>query len=175
MTVIRTERLVLRPFTLDDVDDYATIRRQQGLTRFLPSHTEDRAESDRIAAQIVEGFAGLWEDPGYGPWAVVHADQLIGHAGLRWVESEGSTEVLYLFAPAAHGQGFATEAARAALGYGFDVLGLDRIVAWAMEENTASLAVMQRLGMQRTPGLVTVFGVEAVEYWIARNFTGGRR
>jgi RimJ/RimL family protein N-acetyltransferase len=168
MTTITTERLLLRPFNEDDIPAYAAIRRQPGVTRFLPSHTDDPAESDRRAAATVRAFARLWDDPGYGPWAVIAGDRLIGHAGLRWVAEAGATEVLYLLDPAAHGRGYATEAARAALEFGFANLGLERIVAWAMAENTASTAVMERLGMRRNPEPVTVFGVRAVEYSATR-------
>lgn len=161
MTTIRTDRLVLRPFTPEDIPAYAAIRRKPGVTRFLPTPPRP-VDDDTRSARAVETFCATWTENGYGPWAVLLDGALIGHAGLRWVPEEGVTEVLYLFDPAHHGRGYATEAARAALGHGFGALGLDRIVAWAMPANTASLAVMERLGMQRHPGTVTVFGVEAV-------------
>ena len=169
MTVIHTKRLKLRPFAEDDIPAYAEIRRKPGVTRFLPSHTDDAAESAKRAAATVCAFAKLWDAGGYGPWAVEHTGDLIGHAGLRFVPEMNATEVLYLFDPAHHGKGLATEAGAAALKFGFETLGLDSIVAWALEENTASLAVMQRLGLERAPGLVTVFGVEAVESRMTTN------
>ena len=165
MTTIETDRLILRPFREDDIPDYAAIRRKPGVTRFLPSQTDDPEESDRRAVATLEAFIAAWEDPGYGPWAVVEkVGGLIGHLGLRHVPQQGVTEVLYLLDPAAQGRGLATEGAQAALDWGFGTLGLERIVAWALPENVASLAVMARLGMQRTTGLVTVFGLQAVEY-----------
>ncbi len=163
MTTIVTDRLTLRPFTEEDIPDYAEIRRMPGVTRFLPSHTDDVQESDRRAAAIVWAFAALWTSPGYGPWAVEHAGTLIGHAGLRFVAEMDATEVLFLLNPAHQGKGIATEAAGVALRFGFETLGLDDIVAWAMPQNHASLAVMQRIGMNRMPDLVTVSGVQAVE------------
>ena len=166
MTEIATKRLTLRPFRGDDIPAYAAIRRKPGVTRYLPSHTDDPVEADRRAAAVVHAFVALWDDPGYGPWAVVCDGQLIGHGGLRYVEEAKATELLYVLDPDYHGKGLATELARASLEYGFRRLGLSRIVAWAMPENARSLAVMQRLGMTRTPGLITVFGVEAVEYSI---------
>lgn len=162
MTTIRTERLILRPFVPEDLPAYAAIRRTPGVLRYLPKPAEP-IDNDTRSARAIETFRETWAENGYGPWAVLRGDMLIGHAGLRWVPEEEVTEVLYLLDPAHHGQGFATEAARAALHLGFGTLGLDRIVAWAMPENTASLAVMERLGMTRAAGTVTVFGVEAVE------------
>ena len=182
MTPIETDRLILRPFRRADLPAYAAIRRKPGVTRFLPSHTEDPEESYRRAAATLEAFGAAWRDRGYGPWAVVvKGGGLIGHLGLRHVAEQDATEVLFLLDPAMHGRGLATEGARAALDWGFGTLGLDRIVAWAMPENAASRSVMERLGMRRTPGLVTVFGLQAVEYsagiddWQKHVTTGGHR
>lgn len=166
MIVLRTSRLILRPFTVADIPAYQAVRRDPAVTRFLPSHTTDRSKADARAAETVQAFAALWDDPGYGPWAVVRHDTgaLIGHCGLRFVAQMDDTEVLYLLARHAWGQGYATEAAGAALNHGFQSLGLARIVAWAMQENVASQAVMARIGMTRSPGLVRVFGIDAVQY-----------
>jgi RimJ/RimL family protein N-acetyltransferase len=62
-----------------------------------------------------------------------------------------AVEVGWRLARDAWGQGYATEAARAALSYGFDVLGLDAIVSFTATTNAPSIAVMQRLGMTRDP------------------------
>lgn len=160
---LTTDRLVLRPFDTGDIAAYQAIRRAPGVTRFLPSHTDDLAESDQRAAATVEAFAALWDDPGYGPWAVVRDGTLIGHLGLRLLpEFHGQTELLYLLAPEAQGQGLATEGCRAALDWGFSHLGLERIVALALPENAASLAVMERLGMRREPELSEAFGLKVV-------------
>lgn len=175
MATTTTDRLTLRPFAEADIPAYAAIRRKPGVTRFLPGHTGDPAEADRRSAAAVRAFAGLWDDPGYGPWAVVLNGAVIGHGGLRRVDEEDATEVLYLLDPAARGNGYATEVARAALDYGFETLGLDRIVAWAMPENVPSLCVMDRAGLQRRPGTVTVFGIEAVEAAITRDDWAARQ
>ena len=167
MTTIRTERLVLRPFKEADLAAYAAIRRIPGVMRYLPRPAEP-IDDDARSAKAVKTFRAAWDSEGYGPWAVIAEGTLIGHAGLRFVPEEGVTEVLYLLDPAHHGRGYATEAARAALRHGFEMLGLERIVAWAMHDNTASLAVMRRIGMTRHPDTVTVFGVEAVECSIDR-------
>lgn len=163
MTTITTDRLTLRPFDVADIPAYAAIRRKPGVMRFLPRPAEPIDEDTR-SARALETFSATWAEHGYGPWAVLLAGDLIGHAGLRFVPEEGVTEVLYLFDPAHHGRGYATEAARAALDFGFGTLNLDRIVAWAMPANGASLAVMDRAGMTRRPNHVTVFGIEAVQY-----------
>ncbi len=76
------------------------------------------------------------------------ADQLIGFCGLRFIDETPEIEILYGLWPEFWRKGFATEAARAVLRYGFEVCGLDRIVAGADPPNSASLRVMERLGMK---------------------------
>ena len=165
MTTIRTERLILRPFTPGDLPAYAAIRRKPDVMRYLPRPPEP-VDQDTRSERALDYFRQCWQREGYGPWAVVLDGDLIGHAGLRYVPEEGVTEVLYLFDPDHHGRGYATEAAGAALDYGFGTLKLDRIFAWAMPQNAASLAVLHRLGMTRRPGLVTVFGIDVIEHRI---------
>jgi len=118
-------------------------------------------------------FAALWSDPkgpGYGPWALIEtdSDHLIGHLGLRRLdELGGETELLYALHPSSHGKGYATEGARAALEFGFEVLKLPRIIALAAPENAASLKVMENVGMTRLPGLTEAFGLQVVKTEIA--------
>ncbi|MEO0679263.1 MAG: GNAT family N-acetyltransferase [Pseudomonadota bacterium] len=163
--VVRTARLVLRPFEPADEPAYAAIRSQPAVARFLAGGEAGAAEGAEKAAALVPAFAALWDEVGYGPWAAVEAatGRLIGHLGLRRVaEFQDRTEVLYALDPTAQGRGYAVEGARAALRYAFDVLDLPEVVAFARPENLASLKVMERIGMARRPGLIEVFGVQAV-------------
>ena len=164
---LQTERLILRPFQRSDIPAYQAIRRKPGVTRFLPSHTVDPQEADRRAAAGVESFIQAWADDGYGPWAMTDRDGvLMGHLGLRVLpEMGGQTELLYLLDPVAQGRGLVAEGARAALTWGFSHLGPTRVLALAMPDNAGSLAVMDRLGMQRPPGngLVDAFGMKVVQ------------
>lgn len=80
---------------------------------------------------------------------------LVGHVVLGWLSAEHRQgEVGYVLNPAFGGQGFATEAARAMLGVGFEGLALHRIVARADARNSASIRVMERLGMAREAHLI---------------------
>ncbi len=88
---------------------------------------------ERKADGAVIGTAGLWRVPDYVP-------------GLA-----GQIEIGWRLAPEAWGHGYATEAARAILDHGFQVLGLDEIVAFTARTNLASQAVMRRLGMVHAP------------------------
>lgn len=160
-----TSRLILRPFQPEDLSAYAAIRSNPDVTRYLAGGAASAAQGAETAAKLVPQFAALWDDPGFGPWAVVEkaSGRLIGHLGLRLLpEFGGRTELLYALDPAFQKRGYAAEGAAAALTFGFDVLGLDTIIALALPENAASLTVMDRIGMTRRPGMVDVFGLSVI-------------
>lgn len=166
MDRIETGRLLLRPFGEGDGAAYRAIRRKPGVTRFLPSHTEDPEEAARRADATLAAFREAWARDGYGPWAVVEraSGRLAGHLGLRRLPERGETELLFLIDPGAQGRGYATEGGRAALACGFDRLALPEIAAFVLPENRASIAVLERLGMTRRAGLVRAFGLEVLRY-----------
>jgi RimJ/RimL family protein N-acetyltransferase len=113
-----------------------------------------RAESDAIVDHIEQEMAR----DGWGLWAVELADgaPFVGMVGLHRVRAElpcaPAVEVEWRLHPDAWGHGYATEAAAAALRFGFDEAGLDEIVAFTTTLNTRSQAVMERIGMVRDPG-----------------------
>lgn len=163
---VETARLRLRPFRAGDEPAYAAIRAKPAIARFLPGGEPGAARAAETAARLVPAFAALWDaPPGYGPWAVELSETgaLIGHLGLRRLdEFEGRTELLYAIDPAHQGRGLATEGCRAALAFGFETLRLEEVIALALPENAASLAVMTRIGMRLAPGRVDVFGLSVV-------------
>ncbi len=162
---VETSRLILRPFQPDDLPAYAAIRSNPDVARYLPGGPASAAKGAETAAKLVPNFAALWDDPGYGPWALVEkaGDRLIGHLGLRLLPDFGDrTELLYAIGPAFQKRGYAREGAKAALTFGFEVLRLDTITALALPENQASLRVMEAVGMTTRPGKVDVFGLVAI-------------
>lgn len=162
---VETEHLILRPFELGDEADYAAIWSRPEVARYLAGGVASAAQGAAIAARLGPAFAALWDDPGYGPWAVVEraTGHLIGHLGLRLQpEFHGRTELLNALRPGAQGKGYAAEGAATTLSFGFDTLDLPTIIALALPQNEASLKVMHRVGMTRRPGLVEVFGLRAV-------------
>lgn len=142
--VLTTERLTLRPLVPADAEPYAAMRFHPKVTRWLPAEPLDPAEAVRTT---IERFAAAWQHRRYAPWGVFREGRLIGHGGLNYVPDFDQTEVLWALHPDAWGHGYATEVARAALGYGFDVLGLDLIFAITLPDNHASQAVMKQLGL----------------------------
>ena len=150
--ILDTPRLRLRPFALHDVPALAAIRAEPGALRWMPGGEAGTARAAVDAARLVEIWGRAWAEarPGYAPWAAVEraGGALAGQVGLRWLPFEGGvTEVLWMLGAAHRGRGLATEAARAALGWGFGTLGLAAVECFVMPGNAASLAVVRRLGM----------------------------
>lgn len=158
MTVLRTERLVLRPLEPADAEAYAGMRYHPEVAKWLPAG--DLAPLDGARATI-ERFDRSWRECRYAPWGVFLADRLIGHGGLNYVPEFGATEVLWALHPDAWGRGYATETARAAIDYGFGEIGLKLIFAITKPDNYPSQAVMKRLGLKYTKDVVYK-GIEAV-------------
>jgi RimJ/RimL family protein N-acetyltransferase len=113
----------------------------------------DRAESDALAARIRDAFARR----GFGLWAVEvpGVADFIGFVGLTVPHFEAHftpcVEIGWRLARDHWGHGYASEAARAALDFGFWHLGLHEIVSFTTEANQRSRAVMERIGMIRSP------------------------
>jgi RimJ/RimL family protein N-acetyltransferase len=112
-----------------------------------------RAQSDELIEAIEAGF----EVNGFGLWALElrESGEFIGFTGLAVPAFEAhftpAVEVGWRLARSAWGNGYATEAARAALAFGFEEAGLDEIVSFTTAGNRRSLAVMERLGMSHDP------------------------
>lgn len=150
--MIETDRLVLRPLQLTD---------QEALHRVLSDprvvadwiDTNGQGFDERQTADYLDAQLQFWRDHGYGKWAVVPktGGTLIGYCGLSPVdylpEVEPAIEIGYRLTPSHWNMGYATEAAGAALAFGFDELGLDRIVAVHTSTNVASARVIRKLGM----------------------------
>ena len=93
--------------------------------------------------------------------------QVIGQSGLRFVDEVGETEILYAYSRSSWGRGLATEAGRATLDFGFEQTPLQRIVAYAVPDNTASTRVMEKLGMT-DEGTDRLWDMDLVRYTIGR-------
>ncbi|HLW37738.1 MAG TPA: GNAT family N-acetyltransferase [Candidatus Eremiobacteraceae bacterium] len=147
---LKTPRLLLRPFSMDDLDAHAEILRDPLVTRYLPRGPFAPEEARAISTRVLDHFIGHWERHEFGVWGVVEATTglLIGQCGLNYLPDNPEVEVLYLLARAAWGRGLATEAACASVQYGFEVVGLNRIVGITMPENVASQRVLTKAGLR---------------------------
>jgi RimJ/RimL family protein N-acetyltransferase len=153
---IETERLLLRGFTEGDLDALLAIESHAEVHRWLYTEPRTPAEvRERLDARI--GETALRDEGDTLSVACVRRDtgELIGGCILQWVSREHRTgEVGFIFHPDHHGQGFATEAARPLLDFGFDVAGLHRIIGRLEARNAASARVLEKLGMRREALLI---------------------
>jgi RimJ/RimL family protein N-acetyltransferase len=143
--VLRTSRLLLRPWRDEDIAPFLEMSADSGVMEYLPAADEGWAARARAH----------WDEHGFGQWVVELSDEasFVGIVGLSIVAYEApftpAVEVAWRLARPYWGHGYATEAAWAALDYGFSALGLEEIVALTVPANQRSRRVMERLGMTR--------------------------
>jgi RimJ/RimL family protein N-acetyltransferase len=151
-TVLRTARLILRPWREADRDAFAALNADPRVMEYFPSPLS-RAESDAGAVRITAHF----EAQGFGFWAaeVVGGAPFIGFIGLAVpsfvAHFTPCTEIGWRLAHDAWGLGYATEGARAVVQFAFETLGRQEIVAMTAPANRRSRRVMEKLGMRRDP------------------------
>ena len=149
---LTTPRLILRRWHEADLEPFARLNADPDVMEFF-SHPLDRAASDGFVERIEAQFGRR----GYGLWAVERpADgAFLGFTGLAYQAFEAAftpcVEVGWRFARAAWGHGYATEAAREALRFGFETVGLPGIVSLTSVGHERSRRVMERLGMRHDP------------------------
>ena len=147
---LSTKRLRMRRWRDGDREPFAALNADPEVMRYFPA-TQDRAASDAFVDRIERRF----DEQGFGLWAleVRATGEFIGFAGLNAmpdnVPGAGGQEVGWRLARSAWHRGYATEAGAAALGVGFDGVGLEQIWSMTAVTNTPSQAVMKRLGMSR--------------------------
>lgn len=142
LPVLQTNRLIIRTFELADWVAVYRYTSQPDVMTWIPDGTFDEMQARTfVTLQSVEPTA----------YAVVLAatQRLIGHLVFHPWFAPRTYEVGWVFDPDVHRQGYATEAARAALAYGFETMGLHRIIATCQPQNPASFRVMEKLGMRR--------------------------
>lgn len=161
---LETERLRLRPFQLSDFDDYAAMCGDPEVARYL-SVRFSREQAWRHLAFLV----GHWELRGYGMWAMEEKETgaFVGRVGFADPEGWPGCELAWALVRRFWGRGYATEGARAALAYAFNVLNKDRVISLIHPENRASIRLAERLGAT-LQGRAGVLGGEHLIYGIDR-------
>lgn len=155
---LHTPRLLMRAWRDEDRQPFAAMNADPQVMRFFPSLLQSH-ESDALVSHYREQHA----ERGFTVWALEVAESargpapFIGFTGLSipsfqapFEHSNPLVEVGWRLSPHWWGMGLASEAARAALAYGFDVVGLDEIVSFTVPANEPSWRVMERIGMTRS-------------------------
>jgi [ribosomal protein S5]-alanine N-acetyltransferase len=156
LPVLTTKRLVLRPFTMQDCPAVAALCADGTIAQTIPIIPHPYELRD--AEKWISAHPHLWSEGKQSHWAITLRDpdggiqhaagHVIGSVGLMIERAHLRAELGYWLGPAYWSRGYTTEAARAVLAWGFEVLGLNRIFAHHMIHNIASGMVMQKLGMR---------------------------
>lgn len=142
---LRTERLLLRPFELGDVDDVLAYASEPDVGQYLSlprPYTRDNAV-EFVARQVLEEWSTR------PTFAIVFEGHVVGGIGLRIKRQHDIAELGYALAKPQWGRGLTPEAARAVVGWGFERYGLNKVGAYAALRNHQSWRVMEKLGMAR--------------------------
>jgi len=170
---VDSERLHLRRFAATDVDALAVVFAKREVWEFPFGRAFTRDETAAfLTAQIDQ-----YESCGLACWLATEraTGRVVGYVGISvptfYPAILPTVEVGWRFDPDVWGRGYATEGARAALDQAFGPLGLDRVCSLPQDDNTASVAVAERLGMRRErtitlPGDGRRGPVDVAEFWI---------
>ncbi|MBB6485013.1 GNAT family N-acetyltransferase [Rhizobium lusitanum] len=155
MIITETERLIIRNWRETDRDLAYEINSDEAVMEFFPfrrSRAEADAFFDRVHSMIAETGLGLYV------LELKATGETIGYCGLMRADHlepfipAGTVEIGWRLVVRQWGKGLVSEAARALLAHGFETLGLDQIVSFAVHNNVRSTSVMQRIGLQRVTG-----------------------
>lgn len=147
--ILETERLLLREFDEGDAGPFYVLGSDPAVIRY----TGDPGGGLTSVAHALEILRSHpladYRKYGFGRWACVRrtGGEVIGFAGLKYLDDLAEVDLGYRFLPAYWGLGLATEAGRAVLEYGFTRLGLRRVVGLVVPDNVASVRVLSKLGM----------------------------
>ncbi len=143
---IQTSHLCLRPWTLEDATRLFEIMQEEDMFKYFPPSTPPSLEKAR---RYISHHLAHWVERGYGHWAVAIAGEgsAVGWNGLEYLPDTEEIEVAYLLSRSAWGKGYATEAARVAVRFGFETAHLDSIIGLVHPENLASIRVLEKCGL----------------------------
>ncbi len=165
MTILETNRLMLRRLIPDDLDNLYALYRDPEMRQHFPAEGEspDKTLTYEETREELEWFLdGHPKRPELGLWATIHKEtgQFIGRCGLLpWtVDEQDEVEVAYMIDKKYWRQGLGSEAARGIRDYAFEQLGLSRLICMIYPENEASIKVAANIGMTLEKECVDEFG-----------------
>ena len=169
MTILVTERLLMRRLVASDLDDLYALYRDPEIRRYFPEGTLTLDETREELEWFLNGHP---DHPELGLWATLHKSTgaFIGRCGLLpWmIDGVDEVEIAYLIAKPWQRQGLGAEAARALVRHGFEALGLKRLIALIDPEHEASIRTALGAGLRyereaEVEGLISpVYAIERV-------------
>jgi RimJ/RimL family protein N-acetyltransferase len=164
-TIVETERLLLREFVEDDAEAFFAFSGDPVVMQHTGEPPSTCVEQVRLQIREYPDY----ERHGYGRWAVIYKPdrQIVGFNGLKFLDDLQEVDLGYRFRADYWGKGIATESSEAVLRYGFETLGLKRIIGLVLPENEASIRVLKKVGM-RPDGEVNYCGDRALR-WVVES------
>ncbi len=144
--VLTTKRLLLRTFAESDVPYFYRLNADPKVMQYTG---DVPFKSLKEARQFIKNYRAYTQH-GYGRWTVILKEnqEYLGWCGLKYSPEKKETDIGFRFLQQHWNRGYATEAAQACLRYGFQDLGLTKIVGRAMSDNHASIRVLEKIGMR---------------------------
>lgn len=145
-TILETDRLLLREFEVSDAKNFYELNLNPNVIKY----TGNKAFKDiNEAKNFLENYSD-YQRNGFGRWAVINKSdhEFLGWCGLKYDGKLNKTDIGFRFFEHFWNLGFATESAKACIDYGFVKLNLKTIVGRAMKENSASVKVLEKIGLQ---------------------------
>jgi ribosomal-protein-alanine N-acetyltransferase len=142
---LETPSLILRPWNLDDAPALFGILQELDILKYFPPTVFTLEKTQRY----IDHQLNHWQKNGYGHWAVTLKEDpsVLGWDGLEFLPETGENEVAYLLSRRVWGRGFATQAAQAALKFGFETANLQAIIGLVHPQNIGSIRVLEKCGL----------------------------
>ena len=166
--ILRTERLLIRETTVEDVDEFYKLYKDPSMTRFMEGLFEDPEDEKRYQRDYIKKVYGLM---GFGVWTLVRLEDgvVIGRAGYSVRNGFDEVELGYLVGKEYQRHGYALEACSAILDYGRDILQFEAVQTLIKAENTVSIHMCEKLGFK------TVSEVEVEENIYGKEYKEGEK
>lgn len=164
--ILTTPRLTLRPLQLSDANDFFELNNDPEVLKYVP----DKAFANEAAALEFLANYHKTQPEGYGRMAVIRQSDnaWLGWCGLKYLKENDQVDLGYRFFRKYWGNGYATEGSIACLKYGFEDLGLDRIVGHVAVGNVASARVLEKCGFTEN-GLFEEVDWSGIAYLLERS------
>ncbi|WP_428224684.1 GNAT family N-acetyltransferase [Flavobacterium sp.] len=146
--ILETPRLYLRELKVTDAEDFFLLNQDPEVIRYTGDVAFNHISE---AVSFLQNY-NPYELYDYGRWAVIRKEDnaFLGWCGLKYSSDLDEVDVGFRFFKKYWNQGYATESAKASLHYGFETLHLNKIVGRAMKANSASIKVLEKIGMKYT-------------------------
>lgn len=144
--ITQTERLIIRPFTEQDIDALFLMNSIPAMLKYIPTAAfTSREQAEALFHNVI---LQDYQQRGFGRWAVEHKadNKVIGFCGPKFIPEFNEVELGYRYFPEYWGMGIGSEAAQAAL-KAFPQFGIDKTIALILEGNVGSEGVAKRVGM----------------------------